>query len=82
MYQVKLLLKGKYIKQEHSIKYLGVMIDKNLIWKSRVSFIQCKIKRARWNVVQAKTFCHEKYPSKPLLLTYIPIFNLWYCSLG
>ena len=46
MYQVKLLLKGNYIKQEHSIKYLGVMIDENLNWKSHVSLIECKIKRA------------------------------------
>ena len=41
MYQVKLLLKGKYIKHEHSIKYLGVMINENLNWKIH----ECKIKR-------------------------------------
>ena len=30
---------------ENSIKYLGIMIDSHLNWKSRVNYISMKIKR-------------------------------------
>ena len=40
--QKKLLLKGKYIRQEHSIKYLGVMTDEYLNWKSYVLLLKVK----------------------------------------
>jgi len=33
------------LKQEKSTKYLGVIIDENLNWKSHVSLIESKIKR-------------------------------------
>ena len=44
-YQVNLSLHNCSLKQESSTKYLGVLIDENLNWKSHVSHIKSKIKR-------------------------------------
>ena len=44
-YQVNLSLHKCSLKQESSTKYLGVVIDENLNWKSHVSHIESKIKR-------------------------------------
>ena len=38
-------LNGINLNQEYSVKYLGIIIDSNLFWKSQVSYIARKIKR-------------------------------------
>ena len=43
-YAVNIAINGKFLKYEDNIKYLGVLIDKNLNWKSHVSFLSKKIK--------------------------------------
>ena len=44
-YVVNIAINDKFRKYEDNIKYLGVLIDKNLNWKSHVSFLSKKIKR-------------------------------------
>ena len=44
-YRVNLSLHNIPLKQESSTKYLGILIDENLNWKSHVSYIESKIKR-------------------------------------
>lgn len=44
-FHVTFSLNGINLNQEFSIKYLGIMIDSNLSWKSHVSHIVKKIKR-------------------------------------
>ena len=44
-FHVTLSLNGINLNQEFSIKYLGIIIDSNLSWKSQVSYIAKKIKR-------------------------------------
>lgn len=47
LFHVTLSLNGVNLNQESSIKYLGIVIDSNLSWKSQVSYIALKIK---WNI--------------------------------
>ena len=44
-FHVTLSLNGINLNQEFSIKYLGIIIDSNLSWKSQVSYIAKTIKR-------------------------------------
>ena len=44
-FPVHLSLNNCLLKQESATKYLGVLIDENLNWKSHVSLIESKIKR-------------------------------------
>ena len=42
---IKLCINGKLLKQEKYIKYLGIMIDCHLNWKSHINFVTRKVKR-------------------------------------
>lgn len=44
-FQVNLSLHNIPLKQESTTKYLGILIDENLNWKSHISYIESKIKR-------------------------------------
>ena len=44
-FHVTLSLNGRNLNQEYSIKYLGIVIDSHLSWKSQVSYIAIKIER-------------------------------------
>ena len=44
-YAVNIAINNKFLKYEDNIKYLGVLIDKNLNWKSHVSFLSKKNKK-------------------------------------
>ena len=44
--QVKLYISGTSLQKENCIKYLGIMIDSNLSWKTQSSCISKKIKRS------------------------------------
>ena len=44
--QVKLYISGTSLQKENCIKYLGIMIDSNLSWKTQISCISKKIKRS------------------------------------
>ena len=41
-----LIINGKHLKREYSIKYLGIFIDSHLNWKSQVNYIAKKINRS------------------------------------
>ena len=43
--QISLLIHNVPIKQEYCIKYLGILIDSNLNWKSHIGYVAKKIKR-------------------------------------
>ena len=43
--QISLLIHNFPIKQEYCIKYLGILIDSNLNWKSHIGYVAKKIKR-------------------------------------
>ena len=43
-FHVTLFLNGINLNQEFSVKYVGIIIDSNLPWKSQVSYIAEKIK--------------------------------------
>ena len=51
---------GNDVKLVHETKYLGVMIDKNLIWESQVKFLQKKTSRALGLLKCAKKFVLEE----------------------
>ena len=44
-YSINLKINNKTLMHENSIKYLGIMIDSHLNWKSQVNYIPKKIKR-------------------------------------
>jgi len=54
-FHVTLSLNAINLNQEYSIKYLGIIIDFNLSWKSQVSYIATKIKR---NIEILCKLCH------------------------
>ena len=41
---VRIFINQQLLKQEFSIKYLGVTLDSELNWKSHISFVENKIK--------------------------------------
>ncbi len=41
-----LIINGKHLKREYSIKYLGIFIDSHLNWKSQVNYIAKQINRS------------------------------------
>ena len=43
---VRIVINQQLLKQELSIKYLGVTLDSELSWKSHISFVENKIKRS------------------------------------
>ena len=44
-YQININLRGNVIKNEQSIKYLGIIIDCHLNWKAQISYLSKKINR-------------------------------------
>ena len=44
-YSINLMINNQTLTYEDSIKYLGIMIDSHLNWKSQVNYISKKIKR-------------------------------------
>ena len=44
--QISLLIHNFPIKQEYCIKYLGILIDSNLNWKSHIGYVAKKMKRS------------------------------------
>ena len=65
---------------ENYIKYLGIMIDSHLNWKSQVSYISKKIKRNVGILSKLRHYVNLKTLTNLILLTYISIFDIWnYC---
>ena len=45
-FNVRLLINDKQLNQDYCIRYLGILIDSNINWKSQVNHIAKKIKRS------------------------------------
>ena len=82
-FHVTLSLNGINLNQEFSIKYLGIIIDSNLSWKSQVSYIAKKIKR---NIGILSKLRYYVNLDVLVILYYalinISLLNLWFNFLG
>ena len=73
----KLEINNNHITESGSIKYLGVIIDYKLIWKTHIEHICSKIAKGSWALTRLK-----KYVSKQTLIKiyYFMIYShLRYC---
>jgi hypothetical protein len=67
-HNVCIQINNKIIKHETEIKYLGIMLDCHLNWKSHLSFVSSKIKRSIGIICKAR-----HYVNLDILV------NLYYC---
>ncbi len=42
---IEIKIHEQSLKQEYTIKYLGLILDANLSWKGHISFVENKVKR-------------------------------------
>ena len=49
-----------YLTEADSVKYLGVLIDKNLTWKPHMAAFSTKIARGFWGLTRLKTYVKQK----------------------
>ena len=75
--------RNKYVNLECKdyIKYLGILIDKNLSWKHHIDVIATKISKSVGLIAKLRPFV----PRSILINISVPnlsIPNLWYCSWG
>ena len=82
-FHVTLSLNGINLNQEFSIKYLGIIIDSNLSWKSQVSYIAKKIKRNIGILSKLRYYVNLDILVKLYYaLINISLLNLWFNFLG
>ena len=76
-YDFRLSINGKRLYPSASIKYLGVLLDADLSWKSQINDVAAKLKRANGALAKLRHYV----PSSVLLLVYYAIFHshLQYC---
>ena len=76
-YNFRLFIIGKRIFPSNCIKYLGVLIDSDLSWKSQINSTAVKLKRANGALAKIRHFV----PNNVLKLVYYAIFHchLQYC---
>ena len=76
-YDFRLFINGKRLQPSTSIKYLGVLLDADLSWKSQINSVATKLKRANGALAKLRHFV----PPSVLLLAYYAIFHshLQYC---
>ena len=58
-YAVNIAINDEFLKYEKNVKYLEVLIDKNLNWKSHVSFLSKKIKRNTGAISKLRHFVNR-----------------------
>ena len=75
---IRLSIGGKRIFQSEYIKYLGVLLDSNLSWKSQINAVASKLKRANGALAKLR-HCVSR---DVLIQVYYAIFysHLKYCS--
>ena len=82
-FHVTLSLNGINLNQEFSIKYLGIIIDSNLSWKSQVSYVAKKIKRNIGILSKLRYYVNLDILAKLYYaLINISLLNLWFNFLG
>ena len=63
------------------VKFLGVLIDKNLTWKYHIDYIASKISRVV-GIISRLRPCPSKYFNPNLPFSHFPIYILRNCCLG
>ena len=82
-FHVTLSLNGTNLNQEFSIKYLGIIIDSKLSWKSQVSYIAKKIKRNIGILSKLRYYVNlDILVKRYYALINISLLNLWFNFLG
>ena len=76
---MKLKLSHKRLFPTDSVKYLGVKVDGNLLWKSHIDYLPVKLSRANVLLIKIRNLVN----SSTLRTIYFAIFesHLNYCSL-
>ena len=76
---MKLKLSHKRLFPTDSVKYLGVKVDGNLLWKSHIDYLPVKLSRANALLIKTRNLVN----SSTLRTIYFAIFesHLNYCSL-
>ena len=76
-YDFRLYINGKRLLPSKCIKYLGVLLDSDLSWKSQIDATAVKLKRANGALAKLRHFV----PTHVLKLAYYAIFqsHLQYC---
>ena len=76
-YDFRLSINGKRLHPSTSIKYLGILLDSDLSWKSQINNVAAKLKRANGALAKIRHFV----PTPVLRLVYYAIFHshLQYC---
>ena len=76
-YDFRLSINGRRLLPSNSIKYLGVLLDSDLSWKSQINATAVKLKRANGALAKLRYFV----PLNVLILAYYAIFHshLQYC---
>ena len=81
-YPINLKINSQILMHENSIKYLGIMIDSHLNWKSQVSYISKKIKRNIGILSKIRHFVNLKTLSMLYYSLHISIFDIWNFCMG
>lgn len=76
--EVKLSIGGQKVFPSETIKYLGVLLDSNLGWKSQINSVATKLKKVNGIIAKIRHYV----PMDVLLSVYNALFhsNLNYCS--
>ena len=75
-YTVQISLNELHIKREKTIKYLGIVIDCHLNWKSHISEISKKIRRNIGIIFKLRSLVNTS------ILLDLSFPNIWTCGLG
>ena len=59
-YQIYLLMIKIKIKRENSLKFLGVMINENLTWKTHIELVENKISKSAGILFKASRYLNSK----------------------
>ena len=70
------------LESKEYIKYLGILIDKNLTWRHHIDTVSLKINKNGWLTCEIASFCTPANSSKNLSITYLSVYYIWTCCLG
>ena len=73
-FDFRLFINGKRLFPSNCIKYLGVLLDSDLSWKSQINNTVLKLKRANGALAKLRHFVQMSW-SKSILLFSTPICN-------
>ena len=63
----KILLNGKEIRRDTSVKYLGIHLDQKLDWNTH---IEEKTKQAKRVLFAMRSYCHKNWGPSPEMMKY------------